>query len=206
VEQLGAATSVSGTSACLAEAESSRGCHSKLCSRLTSPPSLPSLSFRHDEGSYISSLATNRFHSSSASSSESSSSFQKFLAVGGESGVVSVYDLLSPPTAPATGPIKVKDVMNLTTKVSTMALHPSGQLLAVGSDQKKDQLRMVHLPSCSVFGNWPTARTPLGKVRCVDFSQGETLLPRTPHPPSFLPQMGAIWFRETTAARPISIG
>jgi hypothetical protein len=154
--------------------------------RLTSPPSLPSLSFRHDEGSYISSLATNRFHSSSASSSESSSSFQKFLAVGGESGVVSVYDLLSPPTAPATGPIKVKDVMNLTTKVSTMALHPSGQLLAVGSDQKKDQLRMVHLPSCSVFGNWPTARTPLGKVRCVDFSQGETLLPRTPHPPSFL--------------------
>jgi hypothetical protein len=35
---------------------------------------------------------------------------------------------------------------------------------------------MVHLPSCSVYGNWPTARTPLGKVRCVDFSQGQPSL------------------------------
>jgi hypothetical protein len=80
--------------------------------------------------------------------------------------------MLSTSPIDGTSPLKVKDVMNLTTKVSSMSLHPSGQLLAIGSDQKKDQLRMVHLPSCSVSGNWPTSRTPLGRVRCVDFSQG----------------------------------
>lgn len=128
--------------------------------------------------------------SSVPGSGSGSASFQKFLAVGGESGVVSVYDLLSPPSGTGAGPVKVKDVMNLTTKVSSMALHPSGQLLAAGSDQKKDQLRMVHLPSCSVYGNWPTARTPLGKVRCVDFSQGQPSLSSScsssspPSPPS----------------------
>jgi hypothetical protein len=134
----------------------------------SSPPSLSLLcSFRHDEGSYISALAVNRYHTS-----QDSSASQKYLAVGGESGVVSVYDMLSTSATDGTAPIKVKDVMNLTTKVSSMSLHPSGKLLAIGSDQKKDQLRMVHLPSCSVYGNWPTSRTPLGKVRCVDFSQG----------------------------------
>ena len=94
------------------------------------------------------------------------------MAVGGESGVVSVYDMLSVSSTDGTSPLKAKDIMNLTTKVSAISLHPSGQLLAMGSDQKKDQLRMVHLPSCSVYGNWPTSRTPLGRVRCVDFSRG----------------------------------
>ena len=29
---------------------------------------------------------------------------------------------------------------------------------------------MIHIPSCQVFGNWPTKNTPTRKVECVDFS------------------------------------
>ena len=36
--------------------------------------------------------------------------------------------------------------------------------------QKRDRLKLVHLPSCSVFNNWPTDRTPLGTVESLAFS------------------------------------
>lgn len=42
----------------------------------------------------------------------------------------------------------------------------------MASSQKKNQLKLVHLPSCTVFENWPTERTPLNKVTCLDFSPG----------------------------------
>ena len=35
---------------------------------------------------------------------------------------------------------------------------------------KKDQLRVVHTSTGSVFSNWPTAGTPLDYVQCLDFS------------------------------------
>lgn len=47
-----------------------------------------------------------------------------------------------------------------------------GELLAIASSQKKDQLKLVHLPSCTVFSNWPTERTPIKKVTSLDFSPG----------------------------------
>ena len=47
-----------------------------------------------------------------------------------------------------------------------------GELLAIASSQKKDQLNLVHFPSCTVFSNWPTERTPIKKVTSLDFSPG----------------------------------
>ena len=47
-----------------------------------------------------------------------------------------------------------------------------GELLAIASSQKKDQLNLVHFPSCTVFSNWPTERTPIKKVTSLDFSRG----------------------------------
>ena len=46
------------------------------------------------------------------------------------------------------------------------------QMLAMASRMKKDALRLVHLPSGTVFQNWPTSRSPLGYVHSVAFSPG----------------------------------
>jgi len=35
---------------------------------------------------------------------------------------------------------------------------------------KKNALKLVHLPTMKVFANWPTERTPLGYVQCLEFS------------------------------------
>ena len=37
-------------------------------------------------------------------------------------------------------------------------------------------LSQVHLPTCSVYQNWPTQQTPLHHVTCVDFSKGSEWL------------------------------
>ncbi|KAL2165126.1 hypothetical protein VTH06DRAFT_422 [Thermothelomyces fergusii] len=64
----------------------------------------------------------------------------------------------------------------LTTSISVVAFAPDGQLLAFGSYHKKDALRLVHLPSCTVYRNWPTEQTPLGRVTAVAFSPASDLL------------------------------
>lgn len=102
-----------------------------------------------------------------------------FLAVGSESGVVSLFQAQiggsggggsaeGPPPAPA----MMKSILNLTTKIDSLSFHPSSQFFAMASSEKVDQLRLVHAASGSVFTNWPTERTPLRKVSCLDFSPG----------------------------------
>ncbi len=44
------------------------------------------------------------------------------------------------------------------------------QILAIGSRLKRDNLRLVHVPSFTTFSNWPTAKTPLQYVHCCAFS------------------------------------
>ena len=109
------------------------------------------------------------------SSSSGGGTGNTYLAVGSESGVVALYyaDLSSSASAAAVGGVRpLKALMNLTTKVTCAAFHPSGELLAVASDQKKDQLKLVHLPSGTVYANWPTEKTPLRKVTALAFSPG----------------------------------
>jgi U3 small nucleolar RNA-associated protein 18 len=43
-------------------------------------------------------------------------------------------------------------------------------MLVIASRWKRDALRLVHLPSCSVYRNWPTDKTPLGRVASVAVS------------------------------------
>jgi len=121
--------------------------------------------FAHDDGSCTSSLSG--FYSSSGES---------YVAVGAESGVVSVFAanaLLNAVDSATKQPYKqVKSMMNLTTKITSSAFHPSGQLLAYASNQRKDLLKLVHLPSRAVLSQWPTSRTPLGKVETMAFSPG----------------------------------
>ena len=58
----------------------------------------------------------------------------------------------------------------MTTATPVLRFNHDAQLLAIASRNKKDALRMVHLPSLHTYANWPTAGTPLGHVTSVDFS------------------------------------
>ncbi|GAA5935063.1 hypothetical protein JCM3775_004689 [Rhodotorula graminis] len=102
----------------------------------------------------------------------------KWTAVGSSTGIVNVYDDASrTATSEQGGERKArKAVENLVTGISTMRFNHDSQLLALASKTNKDQLKLVHLPTCSVYQNWPTQQTPLHHVTCVDFSKGSEWL------------------------------
>ncbi|KAH6896255.1 WD40-repeat-containing domain protein [Coprinopsis sp. MPI-PUGE-AT-0042] len=81
-----------------------------------------------------------------------------YIAVGSNSGYVNVYgsDSFSNQSSDAGRPKPLKSIGNLTTPIS--------------HKEKKDALRMVHLPSLTTYSNWPTSGTPLGHVTAIDFS------------------------------------
>jgi len=49
-------------------------------------------------------------------------------------------------------------------------------MLVMASRWKKNALRLIHLPSCTVYRNWPTDKTPLGRVSSVALSLDGGLL------------------------------
>lgn len=102
----------------------------------------------------------------------------RWIAVGSSSGIVNVYDRRAwlgdhPKNAqiPQT-PKPTKALDHLTTPTSHLAFSPDGQILAMASKWKRDSMRLVHLPSCTVFRNWPTSSTPLGRITGVAFADG----------------------------------
>lgn len=118
----------------------------------------------------------------------------RWVAMGNTSGILNIYDrkeLLVPVTkkqeekkaggAPRTVEIKklptpTRTLEQLTTAISVVAFSPDGQLLAFGSTHKKDAMRLVHLPSCTVYRNWPTEQTPLGRITAVAFGADSDVL------------------------------
>ncbi|PFH35794.1 WD-40 repeat protein [Besnoitia besnoiti] len=95
------------------------------------------------------------------------------LATGSKTGYINLFSLSA---ADSISSQPVKELGNLTTGVSTLAFHSSNQLLCVASRWKKDALRLVHLPSHTVYQNWPTEKTPLRYVTAADFSCSGGLL------------------------------
>ncbi|ERF74928.1 hypothetical protein EPUS_05136 [Endocarpon pusillum Z07020] len=95
----------------------------------------------------------------------------RFIATGSSSGIVNIYDRRewSSTTIP-TNPTPLRTLTHLTTPTSHLEFSTDGQMLVMASRWKKDALRLVHLPSCTVYRNWPTDRTPLGRVSSVALS------------------------------------
>lgn len=91
----------------------------------------------------------------------------RWLAIGSESGFVNIYQRQNGGIA-SEKPVNTLD--QLTTTVSSLQFSPDGQILCIASRAVKDALRLIHLPTCTVFANWPTSGTPLGKVTSVSFS------------------------------------
>ncbi|KAJ5195194.1 uncharacterized protein N7498_008632 [Penicillium cinerascens] len=109
----------------------------------------------------------------------------RWVAIGSSSGVVNVYDRRDWAAAYANAsaaekdgnqagvprnpnPVRVLD--QLTTPISHLVFAPDGQMLVMASRWKRDALRLVHLPSCTVYRNWPTSNTPLGRISSVAIS------------------------------------
>jgi U3 small nucleolar RNA-associated protein 18 len=105
----------------------------------------------------------------------------RWVVIGSTSGIVNIYDrrsfvdeknAIAIPERP-----KPKRAFDQFTKpTSNLAFSPDGQLLAFSSKWKKDALKLVHLPSCTVYRNWPTDQTPLGKISAVAFGTQSDML------------------------------
>jgi U3 small nucleolar RNA-associated protein 18 len=121
----------------------------------------------------------------------------RWIAIGSSSGIINIYDRrvwLSPTPTTTTStshkqksqqhqhqqpipenPKPTRTLDHLTTPTSHLVFSPDAQILAVASKWKRDAMRLVHLPSCTVFKNWPTGATPLGRISSVAFMSGEAL-------------------------------
>ncbi|KAG8930526.1 hypothetical protein FRC01_002648 [Tulasnella sp. 417] len=97
----------------------------------------------------------------------------KYFAFGSKTGIVNVYgDGAGSSQSSSTSETPLKAIQNLVNPITSVRFDPSCQIMAIASKYKPGQLRMVHLPSLTVFSNWPTSSTPLGVVMSVDFSAG----------------------------------
>ncbi|KAJ6086041.1 hypothetical protein N7486_010322 [Penicillium sp. IBT 16267x] len=110
----------------------------------------------------------------------------RWVAVGSSSGVANIYDRRDWAAAYANASQAEKDgpsqagiprnptptrmLDQLTTPISHLVFAPDGQMLVMASRWKRDALRLVHLPSCTVYRNWPTSNTPLGRITSVAIS------------------------------------
>lgn len=117
-----------------------------------------------------------KFHNEDGTYTSFISASSRFLAVGAESGVVNVYnDWSKSNNYNSKNSLKrdpVKSIMNLHTSVDYMKFNGDGQILAFSSRREKDSLKLLHVPTQTVFSNWPTTKTPLSYVWSLDFSPG----------------------------------
>ena len=100
-----------------------------------------------------------------------------YLAVGAESGVVNLYDNTSLEAERfhyKRSPMK--RIMNLKTSVDFLKFNHNGEILAMSTRREKDNLKILHTKSRTVFSNWPTSKTPLGFVWSLDFSPGSKFM------------------------------
>lgn len=118
----------------------------------------------------------------------------RWVAVGSNSGITNIYDRYELLAGKAAADAKTtmedgektpllkerptprRAFDQLVTPVTEAVFSPDGQLFAFGSREKKDALRMVHVESCTVYRNWPTRETPLGRITSVAFSRQSDML------------------------------
>ncbi|KAM5306023.1 U3 small nucleolar RNA-associated protein 18 homolog [Glossophaga mutica] len=93
----------------------------------------------------------------------------QYVACGSNCGVVNIYNQDS--CLQETNPKPIKAIMNLVTGVSSLAFNPTAEILAIASEKMKEAVRLVHLPSCTVFSNFPVIKKKsISLVHTMDFS------------------------------------
>ena len=105
-----------------------------------------------------------------------------YYACGSGSGVVNLYEnqidkyMNKNNNTSSTAMLPSKTIMSLTTRTDVLRFNHDESLLAISSQMKKDSLKIFHVPSKTVYSNWPTAQTPLHYVTSVDFSANSGML------------------------------
>ena len=56
----------------------------------------------------------------------------------------------------STNPNPEKIVLNLTTSVTDLKFNPSSEILAMASEVKENSVKLLHVPSMTVFSNFPS--------------------------------------------------
>ena len=111
----------------------------------------------------------------------------RWIAVGSSAGIVNIYDrrewaaAMSASAEPddaanvviPSNPKPVKMLDNLLHPITHLSFSPDGQILCMSSRFKSRALRLVHLPSCTVYKNWPTQAMPTGRVSSMDWGWSE---------------------------------
>jgi U3 small nucleolar RNA-associated protein 18 len=106
-----------------------------------------------------------RFSNEDGTITSSLSMSSNCIAVGAESGVVNLYQKDN-----TSSHKPIKSLMNLKTAVDLLKFNHDGQILAFSTRREKMGLRLLHVPSMTVFSNWPTSKTPLSYSWSLDFS------------------------------------
>ncbi|TVY54643.1 putative U3 small nucleolar RNA-associated protein 18 [Lachnellula cervina] len=105
----------------------------------------------------------------------------RWVVIGSQSGIVNIYDrkTFTTPKGELTIPERPEPKRSFdqfTKPISNLEISPDGQLLAFSTKWKPDGLRLAHLPSCTVYKNWPTGNTPLGRITAVAFGRASDIL------------------------------
>lgn len=116
----------------------------------------------------------------------------QYVSCGSSSGVVNIYNYAD--CLQNSAPKPLKSIMNLVTSASSQVFNSQTEMLAVASCLTKDAVKLVHIPSFTVFLNFPGLNTAqrIKFARAMDFSphsgffsiannKGEALLYRLKH-------------------------
>ncbi|XP_020769698.1 U3 small nucleolar RNA-associated protein 18 homolog [Odocoileus virginianus] len=93
----------------------------------------------------------------------------QYVACGSNCGVVNIYNQDS--CLQETNPKPLKAIMNLVTGVTSLTFNPTTEILAIASESMKEAVRLVHLPSFTVFSNFPVVKKKnISLIHTMDFS------------------------------------
>ncbi|XP_076864377.1 U3 small nucleolar RNA-associated protein 18 homolog isoform X2 [Brachyhypopomus gauderio] len=92
-----------------------------------------------------------------------------YVACGSQSGVVNIYSQKACLQESAPKPLKA--VMNLLTPATSLRFNSTSEILAIASRAADEANRLVHIPSFTVFSNFPMfRRKTIYRAHCLDFS------------------------------------
>ncbi|XP_072747783.1 U3 small nucleolar RNA-associated protein 18 homolog [Anoplolepis gracilipes] len=98
----------------------------------------------------------------------------QFIATGSTQGVVNLYNTRTVLEDQSPTPLKI--VMNLVTSVTSLKFNPTSEILSAASVDKHNAFKMLHIPSFTVFSNFPTFQTKIGLPQTINFSPGSGYL------------------------------
>uniref|UniRef100_A0A8C8LS23 UTP18 small subunit processome component n=1 Tax=Oncorhynchus tshawytscha TaxID=74940 RepID=A0A8C8LS23_ONCTS len=93
----------------------------------------------------------------------------QYLACGSAAGVVNVYS--QEECMRQNNPKPLKAIMNLVTSATFLRFNPTSEILAIASRADDEAARLVHIPSFTVFSNFPMfQRKTIYRAHRMDFS------------------------------------